>query len=443
MTNLDELLEDRPAEGGFRVHRRAFLDPEVFDLEVRHVFEGTWVFLGLESQVAKPNDFFTATIGRQPVIVQRDEQGKVGVFHNSCRHRGALVVPERSGNRARHVCRYHGWTYDSAGRCTLITHEQDGRYPPDFASRDHGLARVPRVASYRGLIFASLNPDVPTLEEHLGEARASIDLVADQSPQGLEFLSGTIRYTFDGNWKLQFENGLDFYHFAVTHASYVEVARHRQAKHGAEAPVRWSEAEPNDQGTAWFERGHALMWSNRNSLRVTRPLQHDPSALAALEKRVGPVRAKWMQLNRNLTIFPNMQLIDVSSLQLRIWRPVSVNRTEMVSWCLAPIGEPPEARRRRIRQYEDFFNPTGLATSDDNVMYEFQQAGLAAEGAGATEGYLRGIAAPGQGPDPHTGELGMKPSGWISGPFSMGSETCFHAGYREWLRLLKAGVAQG
>ena len=65
------------------------------------------------------------------------------------------------------------------------------------------------------------------------------------------------------------------------------------------------------------------------------------------------------------------------------------------------------------------------------------------ESAGATEGYLRGISAPGRGPDPHTGELGMKPSGWISGPFSMGSETCFHPGYREWMRLLKKGVGAG
>jgi benzoate/toluate 1,2-dioxygenase alpha subunit/2,4,5-trichlorophenoxyacetic acid oxygenase 1 len=318
VSELSALLDDRPGDGVFRVHRRAYLDPEVFALEMKHVFEATWLFLGLESQIPKPHDFFTASMGRQPVIVQRGADGAIGAFLNSCRHRGSIVCPERAGNRARHVCRYHGWTYDSGGRCVGITHQDDGLYPRAFASESHDLARVARVASYRGLVFGSLAAEVPPLEEHLGEARAFIDLVADQSPQGLEFVPGTITYTFDANWKLQFENGLDFYHFAVTHASYVEVYRQRQAKHGAEAPPRWAADEKQDQGTFWFERGHALMWSNRNSLRVTRPIQHDPAALEALRARVGAARAKWMQLNRNLTIYPNLQLIDVSSMQLRI-----------------------------------------------------------------------------------------------------------------------------
>jgi benzoate/toluate 1,2-dioxygenase alpha subunit/2,4,5-trichlorophenoxyacetic acid oxygenase 1 len=114
----------------------------------------------------------------------------------------------------------------------------------------------------------------------------------------------------------------------------------------------------------------------------------------------------------------------------------------MVSWCLAPVGEPGDARRRRIRQYEEFFNPTGMATSDDNVIYEFQQAGLASRSAGWTQGHQRGMAAPRTGATPHAAELGFTPEGWITGPFSMGSETCFHTGYREWLRLLQAGAAK-
>ena len=137
-----------------------------------------------------------------------------------------------------------------------------------------------------------------------------------------------------------------------------------------------------------------------------------------------------------------MQLIDVSSLQLRVWKPLSVNRTEMTSWCLAPIGEPAAARRLRIRQYEDFFNPTGLATSDDNVIYEWQQAGLSAQAAGQTQGYLRGLGAPGVGANAHADELAFRPESWIAGSFGMGSETCFHPGYREWLRLLGKGVAR-
>ena len=106
--DLSRLVDDRPPEGVFNVHRSAFLDPDLFELEMRHVFEGTWQFVGLESQVAKPNDYFTTTLGRQPVLVSRDAEGTLVCLLNSCRHRGAIVVPYASGNAARHVCRYHG-----------------------------------------------------------------------------------------------------------------------------------------------------------------------------------------------------------------------------------------------------------------------------------------------------------------------------------------------
>jgi phenylpropionate dioxygenase-like ring-hydroxylating dioxygenase large terminal subunit len=437
--DIDCLVDDRPEDGVFHVHRDAFLDPAVFELEMKHVFEGAWQFVGLASQIPRAHDYFTTTIGRQPVIVQRDGEGKIACLLNSCRHRGAIVCPYASGNAAHHVCRYHGWSYASSGRSVGITHKEDGRYPAGFADESHDLAKAPRFGEYKGFLFASLCPTGPTLEEHLGESKAFIDLVADQSPQGLEVLPGTITYTFEGNWKLQFENGLDFYHFAQTHASYVDVSK----KRAPEAGPRWSEEEPSDQGTFMFGHGHAVMWSNRNSLRVVRPLAEGPDAVAALKERVGATRAKWMHMNRNLTIFPNMQLIDVSSLQLRVWKPLAVDRTEMTSWCLAPIGEPAAARKRRIRQYEDFFNPTGLATADDNVIYEWQQAGLNARAAGPTQGYLRGLGGkPESDPNSHTRELGFKPASWVTGSFGMGSETCFHPGYREWLRLMKHGAGK-
>jgi len=440
--DVDALIDDRPDEGVFRVNRRAFTDPKLFDLEMRHIFEATWVFVGLESQVAAPHDFFTASIGRQPVIVSRDGDGKLGCFLNTCRHRGAQVCPWRSGNRKYHVCPYHGWSYDSGGRNVGITHPRDANYPTGFADQSHDLVPVARFEGYKGLLFASLSPDVPSLEEHLGEARAFIDMVADQSPQGLELVPGPIGYTFDGNWKLQFENGLDFYHFASTHASYIEVVKDRRA-HGrtdTDDPM-WVDGELDGQGTFSFDRGHAVMYSNRNSLFVIRPIAEDAERFARLREQVGPVKAKWMMFNRNLTIYPNLQLIDVSSLQLRVWRPLAVDRTEMISHCLAPIGESAEARRRRIRQYEDFFNPSGLATADDNVMYEHCQTGLGARAAGWTQGYLRGLGGLQHGPgNRYVEELGLEQAGWIQGSYGLGDETCFHPGYREWRRLLSEGL---
>jgi phenylpropionate dioxygenase-like ring-hydroxylating dioxygenase large terminal subunit len=411
-----------------------------------HIFEATWCFVGLESQIPKPHDFITTFIGRQPVILSRDADGDVGCFLNTCRHRATIVCPFKKGRQKFHVCRYHGWAYDSGGRNVTVTDRKDGQYPAAFDEADQNLFRVARLESYRGIIFASLSPNVPSLTEYLDEAKTFIDLMADQSPTGqLEFVPGNVTYTFDANWKLQFENGLDPYHFNSTHSSYVDILQARAKTRGPITLQGVSSAEREGQGSFSFKNGHAVNWSIKNDLSgslaldPTRPLNIDPIYFAEVKQRVGEDRVKWMLRQRNLTIFPNVQIIDIMSAQLRTWRPLAPDKTEMTSYCLAPVGESPQARQLRIRAYEDFFNPSGLATSDDNVMYELCQTGYQGE-AGDTLGHMRGLEVDPTLLGKHGSELDIAPAEYAFGNLGFGGEVNFHAGYREWRRLLEAGL---
>ncbi len=441
---LDDLIEDRTEDGVFRVRREVFTDPHIFEWEMKHIWEGTWLFLGLENQIAQPHDFFTTMMGRQPVLVSRGVEGHIGAFLNSCRHRGTIVCPSRQGNRRVHVCRYHGWTFDSSGRCLGVAQAKDGQYPPAFNAENHHLTPIARVESYRGFIFGSLNADVPSLQEHLGEAARFLDLVVDQSAGGVEYVPGEVSYTYDGNWKLQFENGLDYYHFASTHAAYLDVMNHRVRTQAAPPPRTYEEEDVAEAaGSYAFQHGHALMYAIRKQGRVhVRPLANDPGAMEEIRGRVGEINAKWMLRQRNLTIFPNLQIVDISSQQLRTWRPLAPGKTEMTTHCLAPVGEGDDARAMRIRNYEDFFNPTGLGSSDDNLMYEYVQSGYEATAAGVTQGYARGLGQPLLADDPFSKELDIQPESWAYGPISFGDETCFHTGYREWKRLIAQGLAR-
>jgi phenylpropionate dioxygenase-like ring-hydroxylating dioxygenase large terminal subunit len=440
--NIAGMIDDRPGDMVFSVDRRLFTDARIYELEMKYIFERTWVFVGLESQIPNPDDFVTGHIGRQPILLMRDKDGTIGCFLNTCRHRGTLVCPFKSGQRKLHVCRYHGWTYDSAGRNVAVTALSDGQYPPGFSEEDHNLVKVARFGNYRGFLFASLSPDVPPLEDHLGEARTFLDLVIDQSPVGrVEFVPGESSYTFDANWKLQFENGLDYYHFASTHSSYVDILKRRPPSAASSVGLaQHAEAEPEGQGSFNFDYGHAVNWSIKDKQLYGRPLSYDAESLEAQRARLGKTRVKWMLRQRNLTIFPNLQVIDILSAQVRTWRPLAADKTEMTSHCLAPVGESAEARRLRIRNYEDFFNATGLATSDDNIIYEFGQTGYDATIAGRTQGYLRGISPSAAIGSEHAGELDVHPSEASFGTLGFGGETNFHAGYREWRRLMSRAM---
>ena len=433
------MIDDRPDAGVFRVHRDVFRDPGLFELEMRYLFERNWCFLGLASQVANPFDYLTTTIGRQPVVVMRDKAGVLRAFINSCRHRGALVAHLERGNRKYHTCSYHGWVYSAAGKLVDLKGKDEGAYTPAFDAEGHDLAGIPRFANYRGFLFGSLSPGVPAIEDWLGGAARFIDLFVDQGPDGLEAVPGRLTFTFDANWKTQIENATDSYHFTDTHASYIGVLGRKRERVGDDdsAYAAIGRRSALRRGVFDFGHGHSAFWGEIPNPEA-RPLYLERDAVAA---RVGETRLKWMFYTRNMTVFPNLQLSENIAPQLRIIRPLAVDKTEMLTFCVGPKGESAEARRRRLRHYEEFFNPTGLATPDDVATYQDCQAGFRGEYIEWQQAYARGMAVQREGPCEKAAELGFQPLHWLEGSMEMGDETAQQPAYREWQRQLLAGLA--
>jgi len=255
----------------------------------------------------------------------------------------------------------------------------------------------------------------------------------------MEFVPGRVAYTYRGNWKLQLDNGVDPYHLTSTHQSFIGIQARRRAGEGnLEArQFDWAKRAQAQSGTFGFRNGHAVIWTDQPEAKK-RPIY---PVIGEVERRVGAIRAEWMLRARNIQIFPNMQIADAMTLMVRTFRPLAVDRTEMRSYCLAPIGEAPDLRAWRLRQFEDFFNPTGLATPDDTVVYEDCQEGFRAEGLEFLQGYARGIGAVERGANAAARRLGIAPAESVAGTFETGPETPFHAPYREWRRLMEAGLA--
>lgn len=137
-------LVDAPQDGMFTLDRSVFTDPQLFDLEMRYIFEGSWIYLAHESQLPRPHDFYTTTIGRQPIILMRNHQGEIGGFLNACPHRGAAVCLSKRGNQKVLTCPYHGWSFNTNGTLISVKDHSSGAYPEAFERFDHGLTRVPR-----------------------------------------------------------------------------------------------------------------------------------------------------------------------------------------------------------------------------------------------------------------------------------------------------------
>jgi benzoate/toluate 1,2-dioxygenase alpha subunit len=433
---LRDLVDDRPQDGVFRVNRALFRDPELFDLEMRHVFEGGWVFIGLATQAENPHDFFTSVIGRVPVVVSRDAKGELRCFVNACPHKGVRLVQKLCGNASRHVCPYHNWTFDSAGINRHIKWKSSGCYAQGFDEQNHDLAAVARFGEYRGFLFASLNPNVPSLDEFLGETRKLLDIVVDKSPNGVELVPGRVVFTYAANWKMQLENCADQYHFVSTHPSYIRILEQRAKEQTSDvvtstlgATTFWQEDASGTTGGSYsFDHGHALNWGLM-PVTAAQPNFEKAEELARLH---GIAKRNWMFNMRNLTIFPNMQVAENASSQLRVIRPIAPNLTEMQTWCIAPRGESAKSRALRIRQYEDFFNPTGMATPDDTVCYEEAQMGMVEQERPWLQGHARGLAASKPGGNTFSEMIELKPARNVLSDARLCDESLFASYYRAW-----------
>ena len=103
------------------VHRDVYVSEEVFQLEMEHMFPNSWVYVGHDSQVPNPGDYFGTTIGTQPVLLVRHTDGKVHVLHNRCPHKGTRITSETCGNTGKFFrCPYNAWSFKTDGSLLAI-----------------------------------------------------------------------------------------------------------------------------------------------------------------------------------------------------------------------------------------------------------------------------------------------------------------------------------
>jgi choline monooxygenase len=206
---LSAFASDLPLERARTIPASWYRDAELAALERRAVFGATWQFAGRAALVAEPGCFFTTEIAGEPILVVRDGKEALHAFYNVCRHRAAPVVTEASGKASRLRCRYHGWTYDLAGRLRG-TSEFGGVH--DFCREEQGLIPL-AVAEWGPFVWVHGGDSLPPLldylapmPERLAAALASLRFVARRE------------YELACNWKVYVDNFLDGgYHVNTVH----------------------------------------------------------------------------------------------------------------------------------------------------------------------------------------------------------------------------------
>lgn len=362
-----------------RVHRSIYTDPAYFGEEMTKVFGGLWTYLCHDSELPEANSFKRVRMGLRPLIVTRDRAGQFHALFNRCAHRAATVCQEAAGTASRFTCAYHGWTYRNDGSLLAVAHP--GGYGDTIDKAELGLKKVPRIESYRGFIFGTLNPEMPPLADYLGEVRHYLDYFIDRAP-GREILvqAGAYRGVFHGNWKLAWDNAADGYHPAFGHRSLFEMTR---VRNGSDKGGTHFARDPDDSPMycKTFPYGHGLLYQRAGmgpSLwQRVRPtpggeviadqLIAELGESAAFEALEGAPGA-----GINLNIFPNLLIIGN---QIQVVEPLAHDQTQL-TWHATKLKDAPEGvNRLRMRIAEDFPN---FGEVDDMETFERCWEGLQA-----------------------------------------------------------------
>jgi len=382
---VQALVRDR------EVHKDAYVDPEIFDLEMEQLFANTWVYVGHASQVPNKGDYVTTTVGTEPVVMVRHQDDSIRVLVNRCPHKGVKVAPEGCGSTGKFFrCPYHAWTFKTDGSLLSIPLKK-GYDGVGFEQTEGatGMAAVRAVRVYRDFVFCRLNPEGIGFEDFFGDSLSTIDNMVDRSPEGrLQVAGGVLRYMHNCNWKMLVDNQTDTCHPMVAHESSAGTAVRvwNEAPPGTPKPMAVELFAPFMSPYEFFEKMGIRVWVNGHghtgvSDSIHAAYSEVPGYWDQMVAAYGEQRARAIlgDVRHNTVYFPNI-MVKGPIQTLRLFKPIAVDRTLVESWTFRLVGAPDMLLERTL-MYNRLINaPTSVVGHDDLEVYERAQEGLKARG---------------------------------------------------------------
>jgi len=360
-----------PAEGLIKIPDWVYTDDTIYQREVERIFHGrTWNYVALEAEIPEAGDYVRSNVGPTPVVVARAEDGSINVFENRCAHRAAEFCRDLRGNAKEFVCPYHQWSYDLRGNLAGVPFRRgvDGKggMPKDFKTAEHSLRKL-KVTTRGGVVFASYDRDIESLEEYLG---ADILREFDATFDGRKLkVLGYYRNTLPGNWKLYHENLKDPYHATLLHTFLVTfgllVAGNKSlmlcdpsGRHGVMASAK--------------SDGATVSEASRKEMRAYKEgmVLQEPRFMDFIEEFDSP----WSVTMS--TIWPNLIVQrEMNTLGLRQIVPNGPHEFTMIWTMFGFEGDDAEMTRHRLRQ-GNLMGPAGFLGLEDNEAMKFVQDGM-------------------------------------------------------------------
>ena len=196
-----------------------YISEDFMQSEWEGIWTKAWLFAGLESDLLEPGDFFIYDIGRESIVITRNDENEISAFYNVCQHRGNKIVTLESGSFSKVSCPYHGWTYGLDG---TLEHVPDRELFKEGVPCEEKSLKPVKVSVWAGLVFINMDENSSSLETFLGPI---VDQLKPYKFEKMNLVKHQTVSLLETNWKTVRDNFLEQYHVDFIHpqhASFVD-----------------------------------------------------------------------------------------------------------------------------------------------------------------------------------------------------------------------------
>jgi len=213
-------------------------------IERERIFKDKWTVIGVGSSIPKSGDAIPYDLLGIPLIILRDKDKKVRVFHNVCSHRGFKLLDENCSLKNILRCPYHSWSYDFDGKLVatphiggLNIHELD-----NFDKSKSNLKEV-RTKIWMDIIFVNINENELEFDEYIKPLEDRWSKFISKEDQNLLKYSknqGYFNIEVKCNWKFAIENYCESYHLPWIHPELNKISNISDHYHIQALPNRFA-----------------------------------------------------------------------------------------------------------------------------------------------------------------------------------------------------------
>tara|TARA_B100000745_G_scaffold17460_1_gene12333 strand:- start:726 stop:1904 length:1179 start_codon:yes stop_codon:yes gene_type:complete len=198
-----------------------YLEGPYSQIERKKIFEDKWVVIGVASSVPDPGDAKPFDLLGIPLIILRDKEKKIRVFHNVCSHRGHKLLKEPCKLKNVLRCPYHSWSYNYNGDLVATPHlgGMNKNENKDFDKSKSGLKEV-HSSVWLDLIMVNISNNEVSFEEYIKPLEDRWSEFWTKEDQKLIHHADDYGYFLlevKCNWKFAIENYCESYHLPWVH----------------------------------------------------------------------------------------------------------------------------------------------------------------------------------------------------------------------------------